>query len=130
MTIASASDEDVQRALTEAYESKNLRGKALLKARRLIELRRTSGKRARGVTRKHDAKDVSSDTLLRTYRKETQRQRLVIQKAKVGEARLLFVVSGLKQLCQDENFVTLLRAEGLETLPKFLAARIYGGGEA
>ena len=34
------------------------------------------------------------------------------------------VVQGLKKLFADEHFVNLLRAEGLDTLPKYLAERI------
>ncbi len=127
ITIASSDDEKIQRALTEAYESNSLRGKALLKARRLVEVRRTCGKRVRGAGSRRDAKSVSHDKLLRTYHKETRRQRYVIRKSKVCEARLLFVVSGLKSLCEDKNFVTLLREEGLDTLPRYLAERICGG---
>ena len=36
----------------------------------------------------------------------------------------VLVVQGLKKLFADEHFVTLLRAEGLDTLPKYLAERI------
>jgi ParB family chromosome partitioning protein len=32
-------------------------------------------------------------------------------------------VSALKRLLEDEGFVTLLRAEGLDTLPAYLAER-------
>jgi ParB family chromosome partitioning protein len=42
----------------------------------------------------------------------------------VSEARLVFLVSAIKKLFEDENFVTLLRAEGLDTLPQFLAAKL------
>jgi hypothetical protein len=34
------------------------------------------------------------------------------------------VVQGLKKLFADESFVNLLRAEGLDTLPKYLSDRI------
>ena len=34
------------------------------------------------------------------------------------------MVQGLKKLFADEHFVNLLRAEGLDTLPKYLAERI------
>ena len=37
VTIASSNDKSVQRAMADAYEKKELRGRALLKARRLIE---------------------------------------------------------------------------------------------
>ena len=45
-----------------------------------------------------------------------------------GEQRLLFVVSALQELFQDENFTNLLRAEGLDTLPKYLAERVWPDG--
>jgi ParB family transcriptional regulator, chromosome partitioning protein len=126
ITIASSSDKAVQRALAEAYEKGDLRGKALIRARRLIENRRTSGKanhRGRANPGRNGTK-VSSETLLRAYRKETQRQQMLIQRAKVCETRLLFSVSALKKLFQDENFVNLLRAESLDSLPTFLAEQI------
>jgi ParB family transcriptional regulator, chromosome partitioning protein len=47
-----------------------------------------------------------------------------VKKAQVTEQRLLLIVSALKSLFRDENFVTLLRAEGLESLPAYLAERI------
>jgi ParB family chromosome partitioning protein len=50
----------------------------------------------------------------------------VIQKAKLCETRLLFVVSALRQLFEDENFITLLRAESLDSLPAYLSAQIHG----
>lgn len=126
VTIASSDDHTIQRALTEAYEANDLRGKKLLAARRLIEKRRSDGKTLRGGSRAQSSDPVSSKKLLKTYQEETTRQRLVIQKSKLGETRLLFVVSALKQLLEDENFVNLLRAESLDTLPTFLSKAIYG----
>jgi ParB family chromosome partitioning protein len=73
---------------------------------------------------------VSTEGLLKTFQEETVRQKLIIQKAKITETRLLFVASALKQLFQDEHFVTLLRAEKLDSLPEYLAERIYEGSTA
>jgi len=126
VTIASSDDQQIQRALTEAYEKNNLRGRRLLAARRLVEKRKTDGKGLRGGPRKAGAEAVSSDKLLRTYQKETARQRLVIQKARLCETRLMFVMSALKTLFQDENFLTLLRAEELDTVPTLLSTQIQG----
>jgi len=123
--IATSDDKGIQRAMTEAYEKNDLRGKALLRARRLIENRRARGKALRGGKRASPA-PVSSDELLKAYQKDTLRQKLTIQRAKVCETRLLFATSALKQLFQDEHFVTLLRAEGLDTLPQYLATQIEG----
>jgi ParB family chromosome partitioning protein len=128
MTIATSDDKSVQRALQEAYERNDLRGKAFLRARRLVENRRVRGKKPRRGVRADGEKPVSAQSLLRTFQQETARQKLVIQKAKLCETRLLFAVSALKQLFQDENFVNLLRAEWLDSLPEYLAEQIYGGG--
>jgi ParB family chromosome partitioning protein len=48
----------------------------------------------------------------------------MVLKAEHAHQRLLLVVEGLKKLLKDENFFNLLRAEGLDTLPKYLADRI------
>lgn len=125
ITIATSDDQGIQRALQEAYERNSLRGKALLRARRLIENRRARGRKSRCGARKSADKLVSTESLLRTFQQETMRQKMIIQKAKICETRLLFVVSALRQLFQDDHFVTLLRAEGLDTLPQFLADQIY-----
>lgn len=123
VTIATSDDHEIQRALTEAYEANDLRGKKLLTARRLIEKRRSDGKTLRGGTRKRK-NSVSSKNLLDTYQKETARQRLLIQKSKLCETRLLFAVSAIRQLLDDENLVNLLRAESLNTMPAFLVAEL------
>ena len=123
VTIATSDDHDIQRALTEAYESNDLRGKKLLTARRLIEKRKKDGKVLRGGARKPNP-DVSSRSLMKTYHKETARQRLVIQKSKLCETRLLFAVSAIRQLVEDSNFVNLLRAESLSSMPAYLASQV------
>lgn len=127
ITIATSDDKQIQRALQEAYERNDLRGKALLRARRLIECRRARGKKPRGAPRRRQPNPMSTDTLLKTFQQETMRQKMIIQKAKICETRLLFAVSALKQLFRDDHFVTLLRAEGLDSLPQYLAEQIYDG---
>ena len=61
---------------------------------------------------------------MRTYQREVERQRKMVLKAEHAHQRLLLVVQGLKKLCADEHFVNLLRAEALDSLPKYLADRI------
>ncbi len=65
---------------------------------------------------------------MRAYQKEMTRQRTLVKKAKVCEMRLLFVTSAVKQLLQDDNFVTLLRAEALDEMPQYLADQVTNGG--
>lgn len=130
LTIASAgNDRELQTALQEAYESGDLRGNQLIQARRVIERRRSLGRSiARGIPRK--VANVTSSSLIRTYQKEVERQKLMVKKAEFTQQRLLFVVEALRQLLSNENFTNLLRAEGLDTLPKYLAERVWAGGHA
>ncbi len=76
-----------------------------------------------GVRRKVDRLQ-SAEGLVRVYRQEADRQKLLIKKSQLTEHRLLLILSALKNLFRDENFVTLLRAEGLDTIPAPLAEKI------
>ena len=126
LEIARTPDADVQAALTDAYERKTLPGNQMLAIRRIIEQRRVTGKElglgGRGSSRHR--KPVSAESLVRAYRKEAQRQQLLIKRATLSQTRLLFVVNALGRLLADENFATLLRAEGILTLPGPLAERL------
>ena len=127
MEIARATDEDVQAALTDAYERKALPGNQVLAIRRIIEQRRATGKGLGhgGRESSRNRKRVSAESLVRAYRKETQRQTLLVKRATLSQTRLLFVVNALHRLLADEHFVTLLRAEGMLTLPRPLAERLH-----
>jgi ParB family chromosome partitioning protein len=128
LAIVGAGDDDkaVQSALQDAYESGKLRGKQLLTARRIIERRQTLGRSvARHMPRK--LTDITTSSLVRTYQKEVARQKLMVKKAEFAQQRLMFIVGALRQLLADENFTNLLRAEGLDTLPKYLAERVWPG---
>lgn len=129
LAIVGAGDDDkaVQAALQEAYETGSLRGKPLLDARRLIERRKLLGRSmARSSPRKHA--DVTTSSLVRTYQKEVQRQKIMIKKASFSQQSLLFVASALRKLLQDENFLNLLRAEGLDSMPQYLSERVAATG--
>ena len=48
----------------------------------------------------------------------------MVKKAKVCDARLGFIVTAFNKLLADDNFVTLLRAESLATMPKYLWSKL------
>jgi len=127
--ISAAQDEDAQRALLSAYESKKLRGRELIKVRRLIEQRKTRGKSMRGGLKANNSK-LTANVLVRTYRQEVERQTALIKKAKLCDARLIFIVSALRVLFEDDNFVNLLRAESIDSLPKYIADQVTSRGKA
>jgi ParB family chromosome partitioning protein len=125
MLISDSDEAGIQQALCDAYEDKTLRGRKLLAVRRLIEQRKTNGKRRKASAHKQKDGLPSAESLASVYRQEADRQKLLVKKARLTENHLIFVVSALKKLFQDENFLTLLRAEGLDTLPEYLGQRIH-----
>jgi ParB family chromosome partitioning protein len=124
--IARAHNEsEVQAILQAAYESGELRGHRLIAVRRLIEQRRTIGRSPSSrsnTTLKYPR--MSSASLVRAYNQEVDRQRNLIRKADLVQQRLAFVAAAMGSLLSDEHFINLLRAEGLDTLPKPLDERI------
>jgi ParB family transcriptional regulator, chromosome partitioning protein len=120
--IADSDDAGIQKALQQAYEERHLRGRNLLAAKRLIEQRRVRGKGLKNG--QHRPRSVSSEMLVRVYQTETDKKWSLVRRATATRERLVFIVEALRSLLADENFVTLLRAEALDTLPKHLAERI------
>lgn len=128
LSIVDAGDDGtaIQSALQTAYESGELRGRRLIEVRRLLERRQVLGRcGSQRLTRSRP--EVTSSSLVRTYQKEVERQKAMIKKAEFAQQRLLFIVGALRQLLADEHFTDLLRAERLDTLPKYLAERIASG---
>lgn len=129
MEIVNAKDGDVQKALADAYERKLIPGNQILAIRRIVEQRKLAGKSLYSLDRSdRGGRRITAEALVRSYRKETERQKLLIKKASLAQSRLLFVVNGLRRLLDDDHFVTLLRAEAMHTLPGPLAERLGVSG--
>jgi ParB family chromosome partitioning protein len=93
--------------------------KQIATMRRLVEQRHRQAEKAR---RKHE--QISSKGLVRAYSEETDRRKLVVRKADLAQARLLFIVNALRTLLRERMFVTLLRGESLDKLPLPILRRI------
>ena len=118
--IASVEDTEIQRVLQQAYDQKLLRGNRLTKAKRLIEQRRRRGKKIRtedGTRRK----PMSVEAVMKKYREDTQKKRVLVRKADMTRGRLIFIVEALRKMLADDHFKTLLKAEGLDSLPRNLS---------
>ncbi|MHA6687699.1 plasmid partitioning protein RepB C-terminal domain-containing protein [Mesorhizobium sp. A556] len=126
MEIARAKEADVQKALADAYEQKTLPGNQILAIRKIVDQRNLTGKTLHAIGRAPQSarKQVTAAALIRAYHKETERQKLLVRKATLAQSRLLFVVNALKRLLADDHFVTLLRAEAMNTIPAPLAERL------
>lgn len=125
MEIARTSDVDSQRELLKACENKQLDQKGIRAVKRLIEQRRVLGK-GRTVLSAKACTEKSADGFVSAFRRESQRQKALVRKAKLCDAKLLILTTAFSRLWRDENFLTLLRAEKLSGLPKFLADKLHG----
>ena len=120
MKIATASNQEVQQALSEAYDKGDLRGAKLRAVQRLITQRFAKDHPAGSKSERK----VTGKDLVREYERHVQRQKTLVRRASVISQRLALLTSTLKRLRSDEHFVTLLRAESLEKLPEPLAKRL------
>ena len=125
--IADADDIGIQEAPHQAYERNLLRGRKLMIVKRIVESRRRRGRAIRGRGPKEASQKLSSRTLLRAYKEDTDRKRLLIRKADATRNRLLFIAHAMRELFGDERFVSLLKAEKLDSVPKKLLGRMERG---
>jgi ParB family chromosome partitioning protein len=122
--IAKVEGPEQQRQFLEAYEKNHLNQAAIRTIRRVMVQREVFGKKLGGGSK--SPRCTSAEGLVNTLKKESLRQKLLIKKTSVCESRLLFIVEAMRRLCGDEDFVTLLRAEKIETIPQELSQMMRG----
>jgi len=122
--IAKTENIEMQRELLKAYEGKQLNQFSIRAVRKLMDQRQFFGKQCGSVATNDKKVRLSADGLVSAYRRESQKQKLMVKKARVCEAKLLFVVTAFNKLMADANFVTLLRAESLPTMPKDIGDKL------
>ena len=119
--IAKTASPEAQRELLEAYEGGKLNQASIRVVRRLLMQRRTLGKGLHTHNNQLKKPQETADGMVKAFKKETQRQRSLVRKAKVCDAHLMFITTAFRRLTIDEDFTNLLRAERLDTMPAFLA---------
>jgi ParB family chromosome partitioning protein len=127
LTVAiqiASSPEEEQRALQEAYENNDIRGEKLKIVQDVLEARRLRGKSSR--TNPNRTKEIdkrrrlSGEDVLKIYKREVERKQALTLQAEKTTRQIHFITEALRQLFREDHFVTLLRAEGLTTMPKKL----------
>lgn len=126
--IARAESSEAQDILTEACAAGKIKGKKVGILRRLLDrrMRTTAVRDNRLGGKRGKSRRLTITDLMQIYQREADKQRLIAKKSDFTHAKLLFLVEALKDVLSDEGFVTLLRAEHLETMPRALAKRIAG----
>lgn len=117
--IATTGSNEVQRALTTAYNNGEVRGAKLRSVQRLI-VRRKAARRT-GSTH---APDLTGREWIQEYELQTVKQRELLKRASVVHERLAILTSAIKRLLADRHFVEILRGEGLDSIPEQLGARL------
>ena len=124
--IAKTDNRETQQGLLKAYENRQLNQTSIRVVKKLLDQRHFFGKSLRSGAKSTRRKQTAED-LVYAYQKESQRQKLMVKKAKFCEAKLVFLQAAFKQLLSNEDFINLLRAEGLASAPKFIAESAKGG---
>ena len=124
ISIAEADDHEVQRALQDAYEKGLLRGRRLLAAKRLVEMRQRRGKSLGGSGTSRRTERPSSASLVRAFQQDSERQREMIRRARGTHDRLMLITEALRRLTGDERWLALLEDEDLSTMPEAIALRL------
>jgi len=122
--IAEADDHEVQTALSNAYERGLLKGRKLLAAKKLVDIRRRRGKEfSKNSNNKHRER-VSAEVLVKAYQESADRKRAMIRRNESTRTRLLVITEALRRLSRDEQFLAILEDENLATMPENIAARL------
>jgi len=123
MEIAKTKGTDEQRELLKAYEQGQLSCVAIRMIKRLMDQRQLFGKQRKRAGEKTRS-TTSSAVLISAYQKQSKKQKLLVKKARICDEKLLFLVTAFTKFLADENFINLLRAEALFTMPKILSMKI------
>jgi ParB family chromosome partitioning protein len=122
--IAKTDGVETQRALLKAYEKKQLNQASIRDIKKLMERRRFLGKQRGSGGRGSRKNRPSAENLVSVYRRESEKRKLLVHKARLCEEQLILVVTAFSKLMANEHFVTLLRAESLATMPKVLGEKV------
>ena len=124
--IVQAETPEAQRELLKAFESNQLNRISIRVVKRLIDQRRFLGKDhiVGEQPSRRAGQGRPGERLVKVFKRESQRQKTLVRKAKITEARLVFIITAFNKLLADEHFGTLLRAESLASIPQSLWSRL------
>jgi ParB family chromosome partitioning protein len=118
MQIARAKNPALQKALAEGYTAGTVNLVQLTAIlRRIDEYEHEKA----GARQWGDAVSLN-----RHFYRETNKQKRLVQKAKVAGSRIVFITCALRRLFSEDAFVALLSTEGFGTMPSWLGERIKG----
>lgn len=119
MIAEATSNAEAQDAIMQAYQNKEIQLRGLGSVKRLLDQREYLGKDYSTLSSSRP-RTTSREKIVSAYQREIRKQKDLVKKARICEARLLFLQQAFRRLGKDENFKTLLRAERIESMPEYL----------
>lgn len=95
--------------MMEAYKRKEMTQKTLAAFRRIVDQRKYLGRKY-GPRSGRTSSRSSAESLIAAYKNETQRQRLLVKKAKLCEAKLLASSAAFRALSLIQEHAMIMRA--------------------
>lgn len=120
--IARAKSSKLQAALLETFLKGKHSSYQIGKIRKLVEQRHRTSMKVQFAD-----EGINAAALVRTYRREVERQQLIVKKADLTHAQLLFIVNALRKLLAERMFASLLHEAGLDRLPLPILHRLSAG---
>ncbi len=121
IAISETGSGQAQDVLVDAYKSGELTVSQMPRAKSVIARRERYGKAQRAAKEDRNRAHGPSEELARNLKKIVKTHIRLIEKADFASEHLKVLVRGLRVLLSDYNFLTLLRAEQVRTMPAPLA---------
>ena len=122
--IAKADTPETQRELLKAFEAKQLTRVSIRVVKRLMDQRRFLGKEHNPEERGPERSHPTAERLVSAFKRESQRQKELVRKAKNCEGKLVFIITAFNKLLADDGFRTLLSVEALDSMPQYLWSKL------
>lgn len=128
--ISRVDDAEAQLLIYAAYENGELNGKKISVVRKILDQRGHSGKSYSQYVfgASNPSKKLNADELAKMYQEHTEKHRNIQKKAERAQNTILLAQQIFKDLYLNHEFVDLLKAEKLDTIPKPLANSVLDGG--
>ena len=130
VAISEEKDDRAQELLVEAYNNGELTLSQMPRARSAIEHRERYGKALRRDAGERKPTPRSYDALARRLKEAVRNHGALIASADTASEHLKVLVQGLRMLLSEDHFLTLLRAEQVQSMPAPLAQLVQTQEEA
>ena len=130
VAISKEEDDRAQEILVQAYNNGELTLSQMPRARSAIEHRERYGKALKRDTGERKPTSKSYDALARRLREAVKNHGALIASADTASEHLRALVQGLRMLLSEDHFLTLLRAEQVQSMPAPLAHLVQAQEEA